>query len=133
MARFTSLLTLAAIFLYLAAFSATARSPPPMVNGEEEERAPEPYPGFYELIDQCLQKMPKECGEQMFSGIIGIHDYVTAVSDSCCEDMVAIGKECHLKILNATLMVPALSDGEREDIKRRDENIWAYCFMVAHR
>ncbi|KAL6579088.1 hypothetical protein OROMI_009304 [Orobanche minor] len=79
-------------------------SPPPTVNEEEEARALEPYPGFYELIDGCLQKIPEECSQQMFNGIIGIHDNVTAVSDLCCEDLVAIGEECHLKILNATMM-----------------------------
>ncbi|KAL6503811.1 hypothetical protein OROGR_025734 [Orobanche gracilis] len=155
--RFTSLLALAAIFLYLAAFPATARSlsdhqnpeaahsgqypahlgthaysPPPTANGEEKARAPEPYPGFYELIDECLQKMPEVCGEQMFSGIIGIHDNVmTAVSDSCCEDLVKIGEECHQKILNATLIAPEISDREREDIKKRDGNIWAHCSKFA--
>ncbi|KAL6531188.1 hypothetical protein OROHE_014257 [Orobanche hederae] len=157
MARPTFLLALAATFLSLAAFSATARSPsnhhkpapahsthphshrqthctppaPPLPPANEEGDAlpPEPYPGFYGLVEGCMQKISGQCGQEIFRGIFEI-DGDEVISDDCCGELVAMGRRCHRKILKATMMLPEVSKKDRKKIKMRDANIWNHCIAI---
>ncbi|KAL3650373.1 hypothetical protein CASFOL_006776 [Castilleja foliolosa] len=140
------LFALAATFLSLAAFSATALNhhnapaPAPHISqipaeephleGRKKSRPAEPYPGFYALVDQCLRKLSSNCGLDIFTAIFGDDK---AVSDQCCVNLVAMGRRCHRKILKATMLLPEFEKRELGEIKNRDAEIWSHCVLVSQK
>ncbi|GFP86646.1 hypothetical protein PHJA_000808400 [Phtheirospermum japonicum] len=143
MAKPTLLLALAATFLSLAAFSATAlnhhRAPAPAPHISEthavepqlkDAKPPEPYPGFYALVDKCLRKLSGNCGLDIFTAIFGDDK---AVSDDCCVNLVAMGRRCHRKIMKATMLLPEFERREKTEIKNKDAEIWSHCVLVSQK
>ncbi|PIN20642.1 hypothetical protein CDL12_06674 [Handroanthus impetiginosus] len=89
---------------------------------------PEPYPDFYAFAGRCLRKLTAECGREIFKGIFGDK---AAVSNSCCLELVAMGRRCHRGIVKATLALPELPKREKKEIKRRDARVWSQCVFVS--
>ncbi|KAL7102299.1 hypothetical protein ACP275_08G111100 [Erythranthe tilingii] len=104
-------------------------APSPIISGERGALPPEPYQGFYEFADRCLDKLTEECGLEIFQGIFW-EDEVAVISRKCCQKLVAVGRSCHEGILKATLKLPELPKREKNVMKRRDAQLWSQCVSI---
>ncbi|KAL8051066.1 hypothetical protein ABFX02_06G121300 [Erythranthe guttata] len=102
---------------------------PPTISGERGALPPEPYQGFYEFTDRCLDKLTEECGLEIFQGIFW-EDEVTEISRKCCQKLVAVGRSCHEGLLKATMKLPGLPKREKSVVKRRDAQLWSNCVSI---
>ncbi|KAL7108577.1 hypothetical protein ACP275_06G121000 [Erythranthe tilingii] len=104
-------------------------APPPTISGERGALPPEPYQGFYEFTDRCLDKLTEECGLEIFQGIFW-EDEVAEISRKCCQKLVAVGRSCHEGLLKATMKLPGLPKREKSVVKRRDAQLWSNCISI---
>ncbi|KAL3521358.1 hypothetical protein ACH5RR_019507 [Cinchona calisaya] len=105
-----------------------AESPPIQVpnTGDNITLPSEPHPGYYKYLDDCLNKIPPQCGEQIYLGIF--KDRGT-ISTGCCNKLVDIGIKCHQSIVSTSIQIlqPKPTKNETDKIYNKSYLVWSKC------
>ncbi|XP_022747940.1 uncharacterized protein LOC111297496 [Durio zibethinus] len=85
--------------------AAEVEAPSPSQDDVKVTIPPEPEPGFYQFLEECTQKMSRQCGENVVKSLFENVDN----SRKCCGELVnGMGKTCHQDLLKFFVSVPEL-------------------------
>ncbi|KAI8029877.1 Protein DOWN-REGULATED IN DIF1 11 [Camellia lanceoleosa] len=128
---------LAMLIMYIAIKPSMEENiaPQPANNGEEA-LAPSPMDDFLEdfaalapsptdaFLEKCVENFNETCGSEIFEGIF-INTTVTA---PCCKNLVAMGKECHGRLVNRILEMPWIRRHVNvPQVLSHSDEIWSKC------
>ncbi|MBA0850120.1 hypothetical protein Goshw_025535 [Gossypium schwendimanii] len=88
---------------------------------------PEPEPGFYKTIEECIEKMSRECGENIVKAVLEDEE----ISEQCCVELVhGMGKICHDDLLQFYVSLPQLGFNVTH-LNIRGQQVWNICILKA--
>lgn len=104
----TAMLILAASTARCAETASGKDAPPlafPPIREEYEDYGapPEASPGLLKYLESCAGKMEDECGEETVGYLFSEEAVMT---DTCCMQLVGMGKACHEGMVKMTLSLP---------------------------
>lgn len=74
----------------------------------------------------CCVKISPKCALDIIDQVFGNG----VVSDSCCQELVKEGKECHDTLIKYIADRPGLSANEPKYLEKRDD-LWVQCVSVS--
>ncbi|GMY35523.1 protein DOWN-REGULATED IN DIF1 11-like [Fagus crenata] len=82
-----------------------------------------------DFLEACARKLTGDCGESIFTNIFANDS--TLINDHCCHLLVAMGQECHNKLVNNIIdKIPEYKTNETIT-RPRSVKIWNKCALVA--
>ncbi|XP_043696724.1 uncharacterized protein LOC122647367 [Telopea speciosissima] len=102
-----------------------APAPAPVSEEAETEIPPEPQPGFYDYVKNCVKVIPEKCGQPIVDAI-----YKNSPLDGyCCHKVVEMGKDCHLALVKVIELVDK-NESHVEEISQRGLQVWNHCVSL---
>ena len=84
---------------------------------------PEPSPGYYNFLDQCVKGITPECSKEIFEGMF---EDVETLTEPCCSMLLSMGKECHTELVKTLLELPKLKHVASKALIKSEE-LWNAC------
>lgn len=111
--------------------SGLALSPEDFKDKDDDDSGLSPAlsPGFYRFAEQCAGKIDDECGEEIIGYLFTDEAVLT---DTCCLELLGVGKTCHQAMVRVALSQPVFDPYEPE-VLRRSEELWNKCVYVGFR
>lgn len=111
------------------AYDDLALSPEDFKDEDDDSGLPtKPSPGFYMYLEECSGKMKDECGAEIIGNLFTDK---AVLMDTCCIELVAIGKACHLAMVNMAFSLLAFKP-YASLVLPRSEQLWNKCVAVSH-
>lgn len=88
---------------------------------------PEASPELFKYLESCVEKMEDECGEQTVGYLFSNEPLMT---DTCCMQLVAMGRACHRAMVNMTLSLPDFKAYASIALPKSDQ-LWDKCEVVS--